>query len=258
MTEILADSLADPTAPLPPLGQEPLLMARGIHRAFQVGEREIEVLHGVDLDLVAGERVSLMGSSGTGKTTLLNIVGLLDRPTQGLVRIEGEDGWRLSVAERARLRSRKIGFVFQFYHLLPELNALENAMLPGMIAFGRLEYWGRKRELRDRALEMLESFGLSNRLDHRPGQLSGGEQQRVAIARALLLDPPLLIADEPTGNLDTATGERVLELLFEEQSRRGTTLLLVTHDESLAARCERVVRMRDGRIQSDERTTSTS
>ena len=164
----------------------------------------------------------------------------------------------MSVSERARLRSRKIGFVFQFYHLLPELTALENALLPGMIAHGRGEYLRVKGELRGRALEMLERFGLSDRLDHRPGQLSGGEQQRVAIARSLLLDPPLLIADEPTGNLDSTTGEQVLELLFEEQARRRTALLLVTHDESLADRCERVIRMRDGRISADERRAPTA
>lgn len=232
---------------------QPLLRGNDIHRSFEVGERRVDVLHGVGIELNPGERASLMGSSGTGKTTLLNILGLLDRPTQGTVHIEGVDGWSLSVAERARLRSRKIGFVFQFYHLLPELTALENALLPGMIAHGRGEYMRVKEELRGRALEMLERFGLSDRLDHRPGQLSGGEQQRVAIARSLLLDPPLLIADEPTGNLDSSTGEQVLELLFEEQARRKTALLLVTHDESLADRCERVIRMRDGRIAADVR-----
>lgn len=233
--------------------ERPLLVGRDIHRSFSVGDRNVEVLHGVDIELHPGERASLMGSSGTGKTTLLNILGLLDRPTLGAVHVEGVDGWSLSVSERARLRSRKIGFVFQFYHLLPELTALENALLPGMIAHGRGEYLRVKGELRGRALEMLERFGLSDRLDHRPGQLSGGEQQRVAIARSLLLDPPLLIADEPTGNLDSTTGEQVLELLFEEQARRRTALLLVTHDESLADRCERVIRMRDGRISADER-----
>ena len=234
--------------------QDVILSCAGVRRSFPIGEGAIEVLHGVDLDLRRGERLSLMGTSGAGKTTLLNVLGLLDRPNEGEVTIDGVRGWELAPGERARLRNAKIGFVFQFYHLLPELTALENAMLPGMIAYGPGEYLRRRGELTDKAEGMLQRFGLEERLKHRPGQLSGGEQQRVAIARALLLDPPILIADEPTGNLDRKTGERVLELLFGEQVERGLALLLVTHDERLAARCERTVFMEDGLIQADSTT----
>jgi lipoprotein-releasing system ATP-binding protein len=232
----------------------PILSGKGIRRSFQVGERRLEVLHGLDLELHPGERLSLMGSSGAGKTTLLNVLGLLDAPTEGEVIVDGVSAWTLGTAERARLRNAKIGFVFQFYHLLPELTALENVLLPGMIATARGQWRSRRKTLRERALHMLLHFGLEQRLKHKPGQLSGGEQQRVAIARALLMDPPILIADEPTGNLDSATGERVLDLLFQEQERRNTALLLVTHDESLAKRCERVVYMEDGMIQADSKT----
>jgi lipoprotein-releasing system ATP-binding protein len=224
------------------------LAARGITRSYSIGGRSIGVLHGVDLDLGRGERLALMGASGAGKTTLLNILGLLDRPTAGSVWIEGESAWDLELVERARLRNRRIGFVFQFYHLLAELDALENVLLPALIGLSRAEYTRRRKELRGNAREMLERFGLADRLTHRPGQMSGGEQQRVAIARALILDPPILIADEPTGNLDRGTGEKVLELLLDEQGRRGTSLLLVTHDERLAQRCQRVVHIEDGRV----------
>ena len=177
-----------------------------------------------------------------------------DTPPVGEVIIDGVSAWSLGTAQRARLRNAKIGFVFQFYHLLPELSAIENVLLPGMIATPRGEWRSRRKVLHERALETLVHFGLDQRLKHRPGQLSGGEQQRVAIARALLMDPPILIADEPTGNLDTATGDRVLDLLFQEQERRKTALLLVTHDEGLARQCERVVQMEDGMIQADSKT----
>ncbi len=230
---------------------ETLLAARGIVKAFQIGSRKLEVLHGVDLELRRGELLALMGSSGAGKSILLHILGLLDPPSAGEVLLEGQSAWKLPVEKRARLRNQKIGFVFQFYHLLPELSALENVLLPAMITWSALEYRGRKRELRARAEGMLESFGLAERLKHRPAQLSGGERQRVAIARALFLDPPILIADEPTGNLDSATGEKVLELLLAEQQRRSLSLLLVTHDERVARRCRRIVHMSDGRIEVD-------
>ncbi len=226
----------------------PLLAARGIKKAFPIGKRSLEILHGVDLELFAGERLALVGMSGAGKSTLLHVLGLLERPDAGEVWIDGRSGWTLSTSERASLRNRGIGFVFQFYHLLPELNAVENVLLPAMIAHGRLSYFSRRRALRRRATDLLEAFGLGERLTHRPDQLSGGERQRVALARALFHDPPLIIADEPTGNLDSETGRRVLELLFSEQERRRNALLLVTHDERLAERCDRVVTMRDGRI----------
>ena len=225
-----------------------LLSALGVHKSFAVGDSSLEVLHGVDLELHHGERLALMGPSGAGKSTLLHILGLLDRPAKGCVRLEGRDVWRLSTAERARLRNQRIGFVFQFYHLIAELTAAENVLLPAMIAESRRTYAARRKEHVARAEEMLASFGLQERLKHRPPQLSGGERQRVALARALFHDPPVLIADEPTGNLDRATGEKVLELLFREQEKRGLSLLLVTHDERLAERCGRLLVMDDGRI----------
>jgi len=225
-----------------------VLAARGVHKAFRIGNRAIEVLHGATLELMQRERLCLMGSSGVGKSTLLHIVGLIEPPTQGTVHLQGQSAWSLSMGARAALRNRHVGFVFQAYHLLPDLNALENVVLPARIAgsYGTVSF--DKRRHTDEAAQLLTEFGLGERLRHRPSQLSGGERQRVAIARALLLHPDILIADEPTGNLDTATGERVLDLLLEQQRERGLSLLLVTHDERLAGRCDRVLRMVDGRI----------
>jgi ABC-type lipoprotein export system ATPase subunit len=232
-----------------------VLEAEDIRKSFQVGDRQIGVLHGAHLSLSRGERLCLMGASGAGKSTFLHILGLLERPTEGRVLIQGVDAWQLSNTERAHMRNRSLGFVFQFYHLLPELSALENVTLPARIAASHASSRAAAplslSEATDRAEASLERFGLQDRLDHRPSQLSGGEQQRVAIARALLLDPPILIADEPTGNLDTATGARVLELLLEEQSTRGLSMILVTHDPRIAESCDRVLAIQDGQIQSD-------
>jgi predicted ABC-type transport system involved in lysophospholipase L1 biosynthesis ATPase subunit len=250
----MTDSSKAPTTAGAPAA-DIILSGRGIRRSFPVGERSLEILHGVDLELGRGQRISLMGASGAGKTTLLNVLGLLDRPTEGEVWLGGLSAWTLTTPERAQLRNTSIGFVFQFYHLLAELNALENALLPAMIALPQRAYRLKREEYEGKAVAMLERFGLGDRLKHRPGQLSGGEQQRVAIARALLLDPPLIIADEPTGNLDSSTGDRVLELLFQEQETRNTALLLVTHDRRLAQRCERMVHMEDGLIQADSAHT---
>jgi len=229
-----------------------LLAARGVTKSFAVGDRRLEVLHGVDLELAEGELLGLVGASGAGKSTLLHILGLLDPPTAGKVLLEGKDAWSLPGLERARLRNQRIGFVFQFYHLLPELDAVENVILPAMIGRSGLRWRSAARKLRTRAEETLGRFGLGERLSHRPGQLSGGEQQRVAIARAMFLDPAIVIADEPTGNLDSATGERVLDLLIREQRSRGLALLLVTHDERVARRCGRVIVMEDGRARAPE------
>ena len=226
-------------------------LACGVRRSFKIGDRRMEILHGVSLELRRAERLALMGTSGAGKTTLLNILGLLDTPTEGTVRVDGEEAGQLGPTDRALLRNRKIGFIFQFYHLLPELSSLENALLPAMIATGAGSSARAGTSTRRRRSSMLQRFGLAARLEHKPSQLSGGEQQRVAIARALLLDPPILIADEPTGNLDRSTGEKVLELLLDEQKERGVSLLLVTHDERLARRCDRVLYMEDGLIQGD-------
>jgi lipoprotein-releasing system ATP-binding protein len=228
-----------------------ILSARGIRKSYPIGDRRLEVLHGVNLDLARGELLCLMGSSGAGKSTLLHVLGMLDRPSEGEVWIDGLSVWDLSIAERAAVRNTKVGFVFQFYHLLPELNAVENVLLPAMIKQSSGAFRRQRKEHEERARSALIKFGLGERLTHRPGQLSGGERQRVAIARALFLDPPIVIADEPTGNLDTGTGEKVLDLLFREQAERNLSLLLVTHDERVARRCERVVYMDDGQIGGD-------
>jgi lipoprotein-releasing system ATP-binding protein len=229
----------------------PILVARDVRKGFSIGDGQLEILHGVGLELFPGESLCLMGSSGAGKSTLLHILGLLDAPTEGSVTIRGQSAWDLSQVERAALRNHSLGFIFQFYHLLPELTALENAALPAMLAGHR---GGRRSPWTAKARANLVHFGLVDRLNHRPSQLSGGEQQRVAIARALLMDPDILIADEPTGNLDSATGDKILELLLGEQRRREVALLLVTHDERIAARCDRVLYMEDGQIEADSAT----
>ncbi len=246
-----ADASAPLPDPAPPSRGTPVLAADRVRKSFRIGDRELEILHGVTMELHRGEVLAITGPSGAGKSTLLHTLGLLERPSEGRVLIEGRSAWELSLNERAALRNRRIGFVFQFYHLLPELTALENVLLPGMISDSVLLYRRRRKKAHATAEELLVNFGLQDRLTHRPPQLSGGERQRVALARALFHDPPILIADEPTGNLDTATGERVLELLFAEQERRSLSLILVTHDERLAARCQRALYMEDGQIGMD-------
>lgn len=238
------------TTPSPAPQAQAVLSARNIQRSFSVGERELTVLHGINFDLQPGELVALVGASGAGKSTLLQILGLLDKPNTGEVYVHGQDPWKLDAKARAGVRNKRIGFVFQFYHLLPELTALENVVLPAMISESNLGYRARKQEFESKARAMLEHFGLAERLKHKPAQLSGGERQRVAMARALFQDPQILLADEPTGNLDQATGEVVLEMLFEEQKQRNLAMILVTHDRSLAERCSRVIEMRDGLILS--------
>jgi lipoprotein-releasing system ATP-binding protein len=201
---------------------------------------------GVDFTLRAGEFTALMGPSGSGKSTLLNLIGLLDRPTAGRVVLGGTDTAGLDDNALTRRRARDIGFVFQFHHLLPAFTALENVMLPGMADRGRQD-----PRLRDRATELLRRVGLSDRLRHRSNALSGGQQQRVAIARALAMDPPLVLADEPTGNLDTGSADAVFALLREINRERGTAFLVVTHDRRMADRCDRIVELVDGRIVAD-------
>jgi lipoprotein-releasing system ATP-binding protein len=201
---------------------------------------------GVDFTLRAGEFTALMGPSGSGKSTLLNLIGLLDRPTAGRVVLGGTDTAGLDDNALTRRRARDIGFVFQFHHLLPSFTALENVMLPGMADRGRQD-----PRLRDRATELLRRVGLSDRLRHRSNALSGGQQQRVAIARALAMDPPLVLADEPTGNLDTGSADAVFALLREINRERGTAFLVVTHDRRMADRCDRIVELVDGRIVAD-------
>jgi predicted ABC-type transport system involved in lysophospholipase L1 biosynthesis ATPase subunit len=225
-----------------------LLEAKDIRHEYKLGARTVPVLKGVNLRLVAGETASIIGKSGVGKTTLLQILGLLDRPTSGEIRLRGEDVCKLSPAKRANLRRLEIGFVFQFYHLIPELTALENVLLSGRIGEPFFEAIRERKNERARAMALLDRVGLAPRARHRPGQLSGGELQRVAIARALFSRPSLLLCDEPTGNLDFDTGQAILDLLFGLQSEFGTTLLLVTHDLELARRCSRQIRIVDGKV----------
>jgi lipoprotein-releasing system ATP-binding protein len=216
------------------------VLVRGVTKVFHHGGRDLPVLRGIDFEIRPGEIVSIIGASGAGKSTLLHLLGTIDLPTAGTILFDGVDVTRMSPAALAEFRNRQIGFVFQFHHLLPEFTALENAMMPGLIL--RLP----RAECVARATAMLMRLGLGDRLSHRPGELSGGEQQRVALARALLLHPRLLLADEPTGNLDTKTGRDMHELFFELNRELGMTLLIVTHNPELAAQTGRRLRMADG------------
>jgi lipoprotein-releasing system ATP-binding protein len=216
--------------------------ARGLAKSYRDGTRVVDVLSGIDLVVEPGELVAIVGPSGSGKSTLLHVLGTLDKPDAGRVLIGGQDVSALTGTRLAAFRNRTIGFVFQFHQLLPDFTALENVMLPGRIA-GRSS-----AELEPDARRLLDEVGLSHRLDHFPSELSGGERQRAALCRALVLEPPLLLADEPTGNLDAESGERVLDRLFDLQARHGTTALLVTHNPEIAGRCGRVLELRDGEL----------
>jgi lipoprotein-releasing system ATP-binding protein len=228
--------------PAPLADGQPLVEVKGLVKRFVTGEGEIEVLRGVDLRLEAGDCVAVVGQSGVGKSTLLHVIGALDHPTEGTVLFRGQDVFAKSPEELARFRNFSIGFVFQFHHLLPEFTAVENVMMPGLVRGLGFE------AMRARAASILDEVGLGTRLEHRVGKLSGGERQRVAVARALVLDPALVLADEPTGNLDPATGARVGDLLLALNRTRGTALVVVTHNERLAERLGRTVVLRDGRL----------
>ncbi len=215
-----------------------------IERVFHLGETDVHALARIDLNIAAGEYVAVVGPSGSGKSTLLNLLGLLDQPTAGTYHLEGRDVTTLSPDEQAAVRSRRIGFVFQSFHLVPRLTAAENIALPMML--DGIPVAVREQRVR----QALRDFGLDNRVNHRPDELSGGQRQRVAIARATIMQPALLLADEPTGNLDRATGEEVIHLL-EALNAQGMTLIVVTHDAALAARAGRQIMMEDGRVKSD-------
>jgi lipoprotein-releasing system ATP-binding protein len=223
-----------------------LLEIRGLSKTYGSGSNRLEVLSGIDLDLQAGTTTALIGASGAGKSTLLHLLGALDRPTSGTVCFRGDNIFNKNDRQLAAFRNRSIGFVFQFHHLLPEFTALENVMMPALI--GRIP----RPKARDTAAALLADVGLARRMTHRPGELSGGEQQRVAIARALALEPELLLADEPTGNLDMKTSDGIHAMLTELQIKKGLTLVIVTHNERLAAAMGTTIHLLDGRI---EKTT---
>jgi lipoprotein-releasing system ATP-binding protein len=217
-----------------------MIAVRELSKSFVTDRGRIDVLKDVDLDIRAGERIAVVGASGAGKTTLMHLLGGLDRPTSGSVCFAGKDIFRYAAHELDAFRNRSIGFVFQFHQLLPEFNALENVMMPALI--GRSSV----KDAESRAIEILKAVGLDHRLDHKPGQLSGGEQQRVAIARSLIMSPKLLLADEPTGNLDSATSDEILALLDRLHDERDLTIVVVTHSEKVAGHMDRVVHMEDG------------
>ncbi|MFO7956529.1 MAG: ABC transporter ATP-binding protein [Candidatus Brocadiia bacterium] len=230
------------------MAPEAILRAEDVVKDYRVGRTRLRVLHGVSMDVRTGELLSIVGPSGAGKSTLLHILGMLDTPTEGRVLHGQQDLAALSGAQQAGWRNRLFGFVFQFYHLLPDFTAAENVAVPGLVGAGAAGWRGRKRAALERAHSVLEMVGLSDRAEHRPAQLSGGERQRVAIARALINQPEVLLCDEPTGNLDTDTGRVILDMLERIKDETGCTLVIVTHDERIAAMGDRCLHLRDGRI----------
>jgi len=227
-----------------------VLGATGLHKSYKIGSQRLQVLRGVDLEVREGEILAILGKSGCGKSTLLHVLGWLDKPDRGRIEFDGTDRSTLGAGERGRLRNQVMGFVFQFYHLLPELTGLENVLMPSMIQHGALAWRRHKKEALRRARSLLDLVGLTDRLTHRPRELSGGERQRIAIARALQNEPRFLFCDEPTGNLDGKTAEDVRRLLWGLNEDRNQTMVIVTHDAKLAAQAHRVVHLEEGRIVS--------
>ena len=223
----------------------PAIKATNLSKSFQKDGSRIEILKNLDFEIAAGESVAILGASGAGKSTLLHILGTLDHPSSGSLFLNGEDVFKFNEQKLAELRNRKIGFVFQFHHLLPEFSSLENVMMPALISGVP------KKEARRRAEFVLNEVNLGDRITHKPGELSGGEQQRVAVARAVIMEPDLILADEPTGNLDTETGERVQEVLINLNRKLGITLIVVTHNQLLAERLDRSIGLRDGKISGE-------
>jgi len=229
-----------------------ILQASGITKTIDSGTHRVEILRGIDLEIPAGQFVAIMGASGSGKSTLLGLLAGLDAPTTGRIVVDGTDITGLNEDRLALVRGRKIGFVFQSYQLIPTLTAEENVLLPHELTGGDVS------DGLARARDLLRSVGLEDRMDHYPVQLSGGEQQRVALARAFMVKPPILMADEPTGNLDSVNGAHVLDLLISLNQREGTTLILVTHDRTLTARADRIVTLSDGKVVADEMQTAVT
>ena len=250
MTEVNMDSTASNASN----AAITVLQATGLHRTYRMGRVEVPVLRGVDLQVQEGEWLCVLGSSGSGKSTLLHQLGDLDRPDRGHIAWRGRSLTEMRRRERETYRNRAIGFVFQSYHLMPELNVLENVMVASMVGHDPFAWRSMRAEASARAEELLDSFGLGHRFEHRPAELSGGERQRVAMARALVNGPDVVLADEPTGNLDTKTGDGILDVLAERH-RLGLSMVMVTHDPTIAARADRVVKMVDGVVV--EETLST-
>jgi lipoprotein-releasing system ATP-binding protein len=229
------------------LDENAILKGASLSKVYRNGAKEVRALDGVSIRLAKGDFIAVVGPSGAGKSTLLHLLGGLDRPTGGKVMLNGLDLYTISEAKRAHIRNEKIGFVFQFYHLLPEFTAVENVMLPALI---KRTTNHESRTTRHRAQALLETMGLRDRMDHRPNELSGGESQRVAIARALINDPDILLCDEPTGNLDSKTGTCLTELLIDINRRKDVSLIIATHDESISSMADRVVHIKDGKVVS--------
>lgn len=216
-----------------------MIRTENLHKIYRNGRKEVRAVNGVSIEIKKAKTTAMIGPSGAGKSTILHLLGGLDKPTSGKVLVDGVDIYRLSEKERARLRNIRIGFVFQFYYLLPEFTALENVMMPGLI---------NGQVLKEKAVGLLKSMGLKDRIDHRPGELSGGESQRVAIARALINEPEILLCDEPTGNLDSKNSESIYELLFQVKAGSGTALVIVTHDDAISKKSDHVIRIKDGKV----------
>lgn len=232
--------------------------AVAIEKAYRKGARKVPVLHGVKAEVNRGEFLSIVGQSGSGKSTLLHLLGLLDSPDVGEIRLDGDRIDDLPVRTRDELRNRVFGFIFQFYHLLPEMSLLENVLSPLMIRHTTLGWWKHRKEYRDEALAIIEKVGLTHRIKHKPSELSGGEMQRAAIARALITRPEILLADEPTGNLDAATGREIMDLITGLNEREGLTIIMVTHDDAIARQAHRIVRLKEGRIERLEEVDAIS
>jgi len=232
------------------LAGPPIIEATNVHKTYRLGRVSVPVLHGADLSVQKSECVAILGASGSGKSTLLHLLGGLDRADadSGDITFNGRSLRSFSTLELDRYRSRSVGFVFQFFHLLPELTVIQNTMIPALVGMGRLRYARERKAINDRAAELLTRFGLGHRLKHRPAELSGGERQRVAIARALMNQPDLVLADEPTGNLDQKTGDSILDVLLALRDEMKQTLVIVTHSQQIAQRADRIVRLADGKV----------